>query len=241
VTATFLRYEILRNFRNRKFVFFSTAWPLILYVIISQANRHNRFDGVAFPLYFMTGMAAFGTMGAVVGSGARIAAERSAGWTRQLRITPLSAFTYLFAKVITGYLSALLIIVLLGAAGTAMGVRLSATQWLAVLGLVLAGLVPFTVLGILLGHLLTSDAMTAVSGGLITLFALLGGSFGFLLVSGGPMFGVLKAIPSYWLVQAGKTVLHADWPPQAWIVIGTWTAALVPATIFVYRRDAGRE
>jgi hypothetical protein len=33
MTATFVRYEILRNFRNWKFVFFSTAWPLILYIM----------------------------------------------------------------------------------------------------------------------------------------------------------------------------------------------------------------
>jgi ABC-2 type transport system permease protein len=37
----------------------------------------------------MVGLAAFGTMGAVLSSGARIAAERSTGWNRQLRLTPL--------------------------------------------------------------------------------------------------------------------------------------------------------
>ena len=47
----------------------------------------------------MAGMAAVGTMIAVLSSGARIAAERSAGWTRQLRITPLTAGDYFGAKV----------------------------------------------------------------------------------------------------------------------------------------------
>jgi ABC-2 type transport system permease protein len=242
MTATFVRYEILRTFRNWKFVFFSTVWPLILYVVVCQANRQHTFDGVAFPLYFMTGMAAFGTMGSVAGLGARIAAERSIGWTRQLRITPLPARTYLFAKVLCGYLSAALAIALLGAAGIAMGVRLPPGQWLAIPGLLLVGLIPFAVLGILLGHVLGTDSLTAVSGGLITLFALLGGSFGFLVVSSGPVFQVLQALPSYWLVQAGKTVVQdaGGWPPEGWIVIAAWTVVLTPAAIYAYRHDTTR-
>ena len=50
------------------------------------------FDGtgISAPLYYMVGLASFGTMLAMISSGARIAGERQAGWTRQLRITPLS-------------------------------------------------------------------------------------------------------------------------------------------------------
>lgn len=242
MTVTFVRYEVLRTFRNWKYVFFSTAWPLILYIIVSAANRRHTFDGVAFPFYFMTGMATFGTLGAVVGAGARIAAERSAGWTRQLRTTPLSPLTYVLSKVFCGYLSGLLIIVLLGAAGTADGVRLSVIQWLTLLGLLLAGLVPFAILGILLGHVLASDSLTAISGGLVSLLALLGGSFGFLLSSSGPVFQALRAIPSYWLVQAGKSVLPGSggWPAEGWIVTAAWTLVLVPVTACAYLRDTKR-
>ena len=38
----------------------------------------------------MVGLAAFGAMNAVLGSGGRIVAERAVGWNRQLRPTPLS-------------------------------------------------------------------------------------------------------------------------------------------------------
>jgi ABC-2 type transport system permease protein len=56
----------------------------------------------------MTGMIAWGTMVAVISSGARIAAERSVGWTRQLRITPLPTWSYFAAKIFCGYMMALL-------------------------------------------------------------------------------------------------------------------------------------
>jgi ABC-2 type transport system permease protein len=87
-TTTYVRYEVLRNFRSVRFFIFSLALPLVLYVTVAGSQRHVVFEGVAFPLYFMTAMATLGTMAAVISSGARIAAERAVGWTRQMRITP---------------------------------------------------------------------------------------------------------------------------------------------------------
>jgi ABC-2 type transport system permease protein len=240
-SATYLKYEVLRNFRNWRFIIFTLLWPLVLYFTIASANRHATFDGISFPVYFMTAMTAMGSMIAVTSSGARIALERAAGWTRQLRLTPLRARGYFRAKVLCGYLMALLTIAGLGVAGFILGVRLPASGWLTVVGLMLAGLVPFTVLGIIFGHLLRSDTLSPVVGGITTLFALLGGAYGFQVASSGPMFAVTKALPSYWLVQAGKTALGgAGWPAEAWIVIAAWTAVLLPLAVLVYRRDTSR-
>src|SRR5260221_6006442 len=100
---------------------------------------------------------------------------------------------------------AFLTIVVLCLSGTALGVWLSAGQWLTVFGLLLIGLAPFAVLGILLGHLLTTDSLTPVVGGITTLFALVGGAYGFLIATSRAVFEVIKGLPSYWLVQAGQT------------------------------------
>ena len=72
----------------------------------------------------MTGLLAFGGMVAVLSGGARIAAERSVGWNRQLRLTPLTPRTYFRAKIVTSYLMAAIAIVLLYVAGITLGVRL---------------------------------------------------------------------------------------------------------------------
>jgi ABC-2 type transport system permease protein len=240
-SATYIRYEITRNFRTWQFVFFALAWPLIVYFTVTSANRHAIFDGVSFPLYFMTGMAAMGTIIGVVSRGSMIAVERSIGWTRQMRITPLRTGAYFGAKVLCGYLMALLSIAVMGLAGLIMGVRLPATEWLSMAGLLLVGLIPFAVLGILLGHLLAPEALMPAVGGITTLFALLGGAYGFLVARSGPLFDVIKGLPSYWLVQAGKAVLgHGSWPAEAWLVIGAWTVVLVPLAIIIYRRDTSR-
>ena len=237
----YLRYEVFRNFRNWRFLFLTLALPLVLYLLIGSVNRHVQFEHVAFPVYFMTAMATLGTMAAVISGSAIIAAERASGWTRQMRITPLPVRTYFRTKVIVAYLRALLTLVLLALAGTALGVRLPAQGWLTMLGLFLVGLIPFAVLGILLGHLIGADAAAPAVGGIVTLFALLGGVYGFEVATSGPVFAVIKALPSYWLVQAGKTALGGhDWPLEGWIVIAAWTAILVPLAIRVYRRDTSR-
>ena len=242
MTSTiYLRYEVLRNFRNWRFLLLSLVFPLVLYLSVASANRHTTIDGIAFTVYFMAAMATLGTMGSVVSSAAVIAADRSTGWTRQMRITPLTVGTYFSARVLNGYLRAVLTIVLVGLAGTALGVRLSATEWVTVVGLLLVGLIPFAVLGILLGHLLNADSSAVAMGGIVSLFALLGGVYGFQIAKSGPMFQVIKAIPSYWLVQAAKAAIgHGGWPAEGWIVIAVWTVLLAALAVLVYQRDTHR-
>jgi ABC-2 type transport system permease protein len=239
--STYLRYEVIRTSRNRRFMLFSLIFPLVLFLTIAGSNRHNHLDGVAFPLYYMTGMVAWGSTIAIISCGARIAVERQVGWTRQLRITPLRASAYFRAKIVCGYLMALLTIVVLYLAGSALDVRLTAAQWATMTVLLLVGLVPFAVLGILFGHLLTPDSLGPAVGGITALFALLGGAWGPLSTSR-VFVDVVKCVPSYWLVQAGKTALGGSgWPPaQAWIVIVIWTAVLARLAVFAYRRDTAR-
>jgi ABC-2 type transport system permease protein len=239
-SSAYLRVEILRTARNRMFLLFSLAFPLVLFLAVAGPNRHASLAGIPFPLYYMAGMAAWGTMIAVVSGAARIAAERSAGWTRQLRVTPLPARTYFWAKVTCSYLMAIASMAVLFLAGTALGVRLPVTGWLTTAGLLLAGLVPFAVLSILLGHVLAIDSLGPAMGGITSLLALIGGVFG-PVATGGIWLSVARAIPSYWLVQAGKTAFGGhDWPREAWLVIAVWTVALAGTALRAYRRDTDR-
>jgi ABC-2 type transport system permease protein len=239
--VTHLRYEILRTIRNPAFAGLTVGLPLVLFYAIATAERHKTFDGTSFPLYFMTAMAAYGAMWTTMAPGARIARDRATGWLRQMRITPLRTRTEFTAKAVGAYLLALPTLALLLLAGASLGVRLGATQWLEMAGLLLAGLAPLVVLGLVLGYSLGSDAVAPAFAGVVVLFALLGGVFGFQLATSGPVFDVMKGLPSYWLVQAGKTALGGGgWPAEAWIVVATWTVALIPLAALAYRRSASR-
>ncbi len=239
----YVRYELLRTLRNRRFFLLSLGFPLILFFVVAGPNRHvSDFDGsgISFPLYYMVGMATFGTMSAMLSCGGRIAAERAVGWNRQLRITPLAPRAYFRVKVLTGYMMAIISLLALYAAGTSLGVSLAASDWLKMTGLMLIGLVPFAALGIMLGHMLTPDSTGPAMGGGISLLALLGGVY-FPLGHHGFLAALAQYIPSYWLVQASHVALGGPaWPARGWIVILAWTLLLAALARLAYRRDTAR-
>lgn len=243
MNATYLRYETLRMFRNKMSFIFSLIFPLVLFYVITGTNKNAPdIDGVDFVTYYMSGMISFGAMGAVIAGGARIAFERDIGWNRQLRITPLTPRSYFRTKVITAYIMAAISIVLIYAAGLSMGVSMPAGRWLQMTGLLLVGLIPFAAMGIMLGHLINSDSMGPVMGGGMSLFALIGGAWFPIGGASGFMHDLVRLIPSFWLVQAGKASVPgaAAWTAEAWAVVAVWSVLLVAGAIWAYRRDTGR-
>jgi ABC-2 type transport system permease protein len=241
VSRHYLRFELLRTLRNRRFLFFSLGFPLALYFLIAGPNRNETNlggSGLSAPLYFMVGLAAFGTMNAMLSAGARISAERAVGWNRQLRITPLSTRTYFRAKVVTGYVMAGISLVILYIAGVSLGVSMSGNDWLRMTALILIGLLPFAAIGIVFGHLLAPDSIGPVMGGTTALLAILGGTW---FPLSGTLTDVGKALPSYWLVQAGHVGLGgAGWTRTGWLVMAVWTIGAAVTARWAYRRDTKR-
>jgi len=242
-SRTYIRYELLRTLRNRRFLVFSFGFPLILYFLIAGPNRGEGSiggTGISAPLYYMVGLAAFGSMNAMLATGARIAAERQVGWNRQLRTTPLTTRTYFRAKVITAYAVAIASLVLLAIAGTVLGVRLPAHDWWHMGWLMLVGLVPFATMGIAIGHLVTAESVGPAIGGTTALFALLGGTW-FPITGHGALYDIAQVLPSYWLVQAAHVALGAGgWSSRGWLVVAGWTLAFAVVATRAYRRDTRR-
>jgi ABC-2 type transport system permease protein len=241
-STTYIRFELVRMLRNRRFFVFSLGFPLVLYFLIAGPNRneHNLGgSGISAPLYFMVGLAAFGTMNSVLSGGARIALDRSVGWTRQLRLTPLSPRAYLATKILVAYMTALITIVALGVAGTSLGVHLSAARWIETAGLLLVGLLPFAALGIALGHLIGVEALGPAVGGTTALLGFLGGVW--FPIGSGFLKDVAQALPSYWLTQASHLAAGGQgWGALGWGVTAAWTIGLSVVAAWAYRRDTQR-
>jgi ABC-2 type transport system permease protein len=241
-SATYVRYELLRAFRNRRFLIFALGFPLVLYFSTAGPNRDEQSlgsSGIPAPLYYMVGLAAFGAMTAMLSSGVRIAGERAVGWNRQLRITPLSTRSYFRAKVLTGYALAATTLIVLYVAGISLGVSLPASGWFRMTFLILVGLLPFAPLGITLGHLLTVDSIGPAMGGLTAILALLGGTW--FPITSGVMYDIARFLPSYWLVHAAHVGLGGDaWGATGWLVTAIWTVALTVVARAAFRRDTAR-
>jgi ABC-2 type transport system permease protein len=242
MNATYLRFELLRLFRNKRFFFFTLVFPLVLLLIFGGSNRNAVIDVGAYrlkyPLFYMVAMAGYGAMTAAIAGGARIAAERSVGWNRQLRLTPLRVRTYFRAKVLTSYVMALISIAVLYGAGVLIGVRIdSAQRWLQMTGLILVGILPFVAIGILFGHLLTVDSMGPAMGGATALFALLGGIW-FPFAQGSILQKIGEYVPSYWISQASHIGIGGSaWGTKGWVVVLGWTVVAAALAARAYQRD----
>lgn len=233
-SLTYTAYELRRTFRNKRFFFFSIGFPLLLFLAVGASQRGTSIiPGVPFVQYYMVGMAGWGATTAVLAGGARISLERSTGWLRQLRLTPLSVRGYFRAKILAGYVMAACTLILLYAAGLALGVSLPVHEWLTMTGLILVGLVPMALLGVLLGHLVNPDTMGPVMGGLAALLAFVGGAW---FYPTGWLGTVGQFVPSYWLTQAGRlAAIDQTWPAKGWLVVAGWSIVLVAITASVYR------
>ena len=245
MNITYLRYELIRLLRNKRFFIFSLAFPLALYLAVAGGNKHVSIslggDKLKFPLYYMISMAGYGAMIAAIAGGARIAAERSAGWNRQLRLTPLRPRVYFRAKVLTSYLMALVSIALLYCAGLSYGVSVHPFgRWVGMTALILVGLAPFIALGILAGHLLTVDSMGPALGGGSAFFGFLGEQWT-PLPNHGVLHHISQGVPSYWLTQAGRIGIGGHgWGTLAWTVVAAWTVGAAGLAMWAYRRDTQR-
>lgn len=238
----YTRYELLRAFRNKRFLFFSLGFPLLLYVLTAAPNKNTanlESTGLSAPLYFMVSMASWGTMTAMLSTGARIAGERQVGWNRQLRISPLSPFSYLRAKVAIAYLMAGLSLITMYIAGMILGVSLPIGDWLGMTGLILIALIPFAAAGIFVGHKVTVESVGPAIGGGTAVLALVSGTW--FPVTSGFLHDLGQALPSYWLVQAGRVALGGTaWSATGWAVVAGWSVVMIALAARAYRGDTGR-
>jgi ABC-2 type transport system permease protein len=238
MSLTYLRLEILRAFRVPRFYILTVAMPLVLYLLLGSAYGTDAVDGAPVAAWFMVSMSVFGAMGGSTTVGGRIAVEREVGWTRQLRLTPLSGRAYLAGKAATAFLVSIPSLLLLYLAGRVLkGVHLPLSTWAAVFGWTLLGVLPFVALGILLGHLVKGETLGPLSGALFTFLALLGGIW--FPVDQMPTWlaDVAKATPSYWLAEAGREPLTGhNIGLHGLLILAAWTVGLGAAAIRRFQR-----
>lgn len=242
---SYLKLEILRMVRNRRYLIFSLGFPLGFYLLYTKIFAGAMpFGGTAWAAYFMVSMAAFGAMGAAMSvGGARLAAERASGWTRQLRVTPLPAATYLLVKAAAAEAVALPAVLLVAAAGVVVNhVTLPWQTWLSLLGLLWIGTLLFAALGILLGYLLDVDS--AYGGTLAIYFALsmLGGLWMPLDIMPNGIQHLARFLPSYHLASLGWDVLAGKGiKAMHLVVLAVYTLAFGIIAGWLFRRDEVRE
>jgi ABC-2 type transport system permease protein len=237
----YLAVEVRRVLRSTRFLIFSVVFPVLLFLL--YVGIFAKGDTAAIGV-LMVNMTAFGALSATLFAGGRLAAERAAGWQRQLRLTPLSGAGYLAAKGVTAMLLALPAVVLVPLIGAvAEGVSLDAAGWLRVTVGIWLAVIPFALIGLLIGQLGTPDSIQPIMSLTMMVMSLLGGIFIPVDSMPGWLLDVAQILPSYWLGQVGRGAVTTDLSVdlgKVVLVLAVWTAAVGVGVVRRYRRDSAR-
>ena len=239
---TALKLEVRRVLRNRRTVMFIVVFPSLFFLMFSSAARGK--DGVTqnpgVLAAIMISMAVYGAMVGTTSGGAAVAVERSLGWSRQLRLTPLRPAAYVAMKVLTAMTLGLIAIVVEFTFGAVTGVRLAPHVW------ILSGLAAwlcsfvFAAFGLFMGFLLPSENVMQVAGPVLAVLSMFGGLFIPLSALSPTMRTVAAFSPVYGVGQLARAPLIGGDTTAAVIGVVGWTIAFGIGAMMLFRRDTAR-
>ena len=231
--------EIRRALRNRRIMFFTILYPVMLFLLSAGSAKGKTVPGTSIPYvdYFLVAYASFGVIAASLNNNAmRIAQERKEGWIRQLRLTAAPSYGYVSSKVAASLIVVIPAIAVTFLVGTTQGVKLDASQWISAALTIWLGSLAFTALGVALGYGLPQDAVQPV-----TLIIYVGGSFlgGQFYAVSGTMATVGKCLPTYWVREIALEVISKT--PVSWngvAVLAAWVVGCAGLAAFMYQKRA---
>ncbi|MFG3345068.1 ABC transporter permease [Streptomyces sp. NPDC048018] len=229
--------EVRRTLRDVGFAISSIGVPVMMYLLFTNLGGQND-PGVKTAM--MVGMAAYGALGAALSLGTGVAEDKSSGWLRQLRITPMTPRQVVTGRALTGTVVVLpAITAVLLAGGLANGVRLDAWQW-AVLAVVLwAGSLPFTLLGLGNGYRLSAQTTGVVNVACNLGLSVVGGLWFPVDLFPKWLATVSSYTPTYRFSELGQAMTEGSLPGAATLaLLVAWAAVFGAYAAFSYRRSA---
>ena len=234
-----LLFQLRRVGRNRQYLFFTVLLPALFTVFSTKvfgaqtaAGDHQDLAGAT-----MVSMMAYGAIGAALGATIRLAFDRSSGWLRQLRITPVPPAATFAVDVLVGGLLVLPSLVAVALVGRLVNdVRFGPATWVVLVGGLWAGSVVFVALGLAVGLALDSQAAGAAIGILGTALAALGGLWIPVELFPAGMAAVAHAMPSYWYAELGRDLAAGASPGAPVGVLTVFGAVFALAALVVARR-----
>ena len=241
----FGRFEVGRLLRSWKFLTITVGFPVIFYILFLGDHTADKVvDGtVPWRVYLMVSMCSFGALVAALNvGGPRLSMERASGWARQLRITPMPAWSYVTTKVVASMLVILPVIVLVEAVGAGFGgVRLASTTWIGLTVLLWATSLPFAVLGVFIGFLVAPEAAFPVVTGLMFILGYFGGLFNPVDQMPGSLQSIAHLMPNYHQVSLALASLDGQTLALShWLVLAGYVVVLGLAIAWKHRVEETR-
>ena len=244
---TVLRLEISRLLRNRRTVLFTMVLPVFFFLIFglnsayaNQSPSPSAHGNVS--AFIMISLALYGAVLATTAGGAMVSIERAAGWSRQLRLTPLSPAAYIAIKMLSALvlgLSSLTAVYVVG--GITGKPTMPVYLWIITALCVWAGSLIYAAYGLFMGYLLPTENVMQILSFTLVLFAFAGGVFVPLsqfpklfqqIAEFTPLYGLNYLVHAPFLGEG----IHLAWVANAVI----WLAIFAGGATWRLRKDTAR-
>jgi ABC-2 type transport system permease protein len=156
-------YEFVRVLRTPAFALPTLAFPVAFYVVFALVLP-GQWGSYQKATYLLATYGTFGVIGpALFGFGVGLAMERQQGWLDLKRVSPMPTAAYFLAKIAMSLSFAFAVVILLSIAAIGFGgVQIGVGPWLALVGVLLLGALPFCAFGLWIGTLVKGQAAVAV-------------------------------------------------------------------------------
>src|SRR5690349_14485944 len=177
--ATLMRIELKRMLRNRRTIIFTLIFPAAMFLAFGgSSGSDDRVGSGNVSAYIMVSMALYGAALTAASGGSMVALERSLGWSRQLRLTPLHPVAYILMKTTVALVMGALAIASVNVVGIVQGKASMPTHvWVACAVVTLFCTLTFAALGVFVGYVVPGENAMQILGPGLALLSFLGGVF----------------------------------------------------------------
>jgi ABC-2 type transport system permease protein len=242
-TLGMIGLELRRMVRNRRTVIFTVVMPPVLFLLFgtNAASRTERAGSGNVAGYILVSMAVYGAMLATTSGGAMVSIERAAGWSRQLRLTPLRPAAYVAVKLVLAMTIGAVSVLAAFAVGSVTGAELPLHAWIECGLLAWVCALVFAAFGLFMGYLLPSENVMQILGPALAVLSFAGGLFLPVDQLGHTFATIAKFTPVYGVGQIARYPLTHDgnlWLAALNVIV--WTALFSAGAMWRFRRDTAR-
>jgi ABC-2 type transport system permease protein len=241
------KYELLKNMRIPVYAISTIAFPVMFYVlfglVLGRSSGARPNDNAT---YVLATMGCFGVMAvALFGFGVSVALERGQGWLQVKRASPMPIAAYFFAKLFAAVVFSTVIMALLITLGFTLGrVHLPVMTTAKLMGILVAGSIPFSAMGLAIGYFAKPNSAPAVVNLVYLPMSFLSGLWIPLFMLPHGLREFAKVLPPYHLSQLALNTVGMGMNPtparghvQALIA---FTVVFLVLAAWGYRRDEGK-
>ena len=239
--VTALSIELKRMLSNRRTIIFTLVFPAAMFFAFGTGTGTAvRVGDGNVSAYILVSMGLYGSALTAAAAGAMVAIERSLGWSRQLRLTPLNPVAYILIKALVALSMGAVAIVVVNLAGLAQGkpdMPASTWVWSALVTLLCTS--TFAALGVFVGYVVPGENAMQLLGPGLALLSFLGGVF-IPLTAGSAIWHVAVFTPMYGVAEVARAPLTHELPWYAVVNAVVWFAVFVVGAAWRMTKDTAR-